>query len=359
MMARMDVVGRYRVERRIGSGSFSTVWLARDEALDVPVAIKVLSDNWIGNEDVRSRFIDEARLLRRIEDRRIIAVHDIGQLPDGRDYFVMDYAPVGTVADLCRAPLPPRTALHLGAELARAVQALHDNGVLHRDLKPANLLLAGSHDQPHVVLADLGTSKRLAESSGLTMTAGTPAYMAPEQARGDALDVRCDVYGIGAVCYRMLAGEVPFPDEDLAAVALRSPDRRPPPLPERVGTESEISEIDRLLQQALSTEPDDRPPTAAAIAESLQHLAGAAPLPTDSGQPSSPADATEVVDHSDETTAQLGDLLAATRAEPPEPGSSPDVARATRPDRSQLAGAILLAVLVAVVVWAGLSLLTG
>ena len=139
----MHSVGRYRVIRRIGAGSFSTVWLAHDDALDIEVAVKVLSDNWVEHADVRQRFIDEARLLRRIQDPRIVAVHDIGRLPDGRDYFVMDHAAGGTVADLASSPLPTATVLQLGADLADAVAALHANGVLHRDLKPANLLLTG------------------------------------------------------------------------------------------------------------------------------------------------------------------------------------------------------------------------
>ena len=126
----MHSVGRYRVIRRIGAGSFSTVWLAHDDALDIEVAVKVLSDNWVEHADVRQRFIDEARLLRRIQDPRIVAVHDIGRLPDGRDYFVMDHAAGGTVADLASSPLPTATVLQLGADLADAVAALHANGVL-------------------------------------------------------------------------------------------------------------------------------------------------------------------------------------------------------------------------------------
>ena len=113
----MSSIGRYRVVARLGAGAFSTVWLGHDDDLDVPVAIKVLAENWVGHADVAQRFLEEARLLRRVEDRRVVRVHDIGRQPDGRPYFVMDYVDGGTVAELpdgrCRAE-----ALALGAELA-------------------------------------------------------------------------------------------------------------------------------------------------------------------------------------------------------------------------------------------------
>lgn len=265
MMCIMDVVGRYRVERRLGAGAFSTVWLAHDPALDIPVAVKVLSDNWVDNAEMRARFLDEARLLRRISDPHIVGVHDIGTLPDGRDYFVMDYADGGSLADLCRSPIPAARALRISAELARGVAVLHANGVLHRDLKPANILLTGDET---VVIADLGMAKRLAESSGLTVAAGTPAYMAPEQARGLGLDERTDVYGVAAVCFRMLTGDEPFPDDSVGMIANRPLDRTPAPilsagLPDGVET---------VLCAALSTEPDRRPASAIALAEQLETL---------------------------------------------------------------------------------------
>jgi eukaryotic-like serine/threonine-protein kinase len=110
-----DRFGRYRVVRRIGSGGFATVWLARDEELDAPVAVKVLADNWAHRLDVRSRFEEEARILRRADSDRVVRVHDIGELPDGRPYFVMTYADRGTQADrLADGPLPVGAARRCG-----------------------------------------------------------------------------------------------------------------------------------------------------------------------------------------------------------------------------------------------------
>ena len=103
-MVVMDSIGRYRLVRRIGAGSFATVWLGHDDDLDVPVAVKVLADNWASNDDVRNRFLAEARIMRRIHDRRLVQVYDIGTLDDGRPYFVMDYIDGGSLNDLaCRA----------------------------------------------------------------------------------------------------------------------------------------------------------------------------------------------------------------------------------------------------------------
>ncbi len=133
-------IGRYATRRVLGSGAFATVWLGRDDELDVPVAIKVLAENWTHNADVRARFVEEARILRRISDPRVVGVHDIGSLPDGRSYFVMDFADGGTVADLVGG-VDRRTALELAIEVGRAVQVLHDQQILHRDMKPSNMLL--------------------------------------------------------------------------------------------------------------------------------------------------------------------------------------------------------------------------
>lgn len=108
-MHSVERIGRYRLERRLGAGAFGTVWLAHDDELQAPVAVKVLADNWSHRLDVRERFLAEARMLRRAGSDRVVQVHDIGELPDGRPYFVMEYADGGTLADLlaagrCRCP---------------------------------------------------------------------------------------------------------------------------------------------------------------------------------------------------------------------------------------------------------------
>lgn len=223
----MSSIGRYRVVARLGAGAFSTVWLGHDDDLDVAVAIKVLAENWVGHRDVVDRFLEEARLLRRVEDRRVVRVHDIGRQADMRPYFVMDHVDGGTLADLTDLPLPYDEALDPGAQLAEAVQVLHDHGVLHRDVKPSNVLLTRPPAR-RVVVADLGMAKRLAESSGVTLTVGTPAFMAPEQAHQQSgLDVRADVYGVAAVTYLLLTGRRPFPGSRTARSRCGTPASSP------------------------------------------------------------------------------------------------------------------------------------
>lgn len=268
----MTTVGRYRLVRRLGTGAFATVWLGHDDEFDVPVAIKVLAENWAEQADVRERFVAEARLLRRIPDDRVVHVHDIGTMPDGRPYFVMDHADAGTLADLVKQRLDPPDALRLGAELARAVQVLHEHGYLHRDLKPANLLLTRRVDGGiHLVIADLGLAKALIEASGVTLAGGTPSYMAPEQAHGQSgLDERADVYAVAAVTYALVTGRPPYEIRDgVAGVALRDPDLTPPPVAPTTGLPAEV---DTVFANALAYAPEKRP-TASTLAENLTRLA--------------------------------------------------------------------------------------
>lgn len=205
----MRKLGRYLLLERLGAGSFATVWKAYDPELDTEVAVKVLADNWAANADVRERFLAEARLLRRIASPRVVRVHDVGVQED-RPYFVMDYVRGGTLADRV-GQCDPQEALRLAAEAGYAVQVLHEAGVVHRDVKPSNLLLAAGPAPAAVLVADLGSAKQLADASGLTVTTGTPAYMAPEQAfQTGGFDGRADVYALAVVAYELLTGQKPF-----------------------------------------------------------------------------------------------------------------------------------------------------
>jgi hypothetical protein len=251
--------GRYRVVRRVGSGAFATVWLARDDVLEAPVAVKVLADNWANRLDVRTRFEEEARILRRADSDRVVRVHDIGELPDGRPYFVMTYADRGTLADrLADGPLPVGEAVRYGADIARGLAVLHQVGVIHRDLNPGNVLLrSGPDGTERVLIADLGLAKAAAHGSGFTLTVGTPGYMAPEQARpGSApLNRRADVYALGAVLHHLLTGVPPKQDE--------------PPPPVRSLRPEVPPAVAAVVARALAARPEDRYPSANALADAL------------------------------------------------------------------------------------------
>lgn len=272
----MDVIGRYRLQSKIGAGAFATVWRGYDDDLDVDVAVKVLADNWASRADVRERFLSEARLMRRIASDRVVRVFDLGQLPDGRPYFVMDFVSGGSLAEvLVHGPTDPADALWWGADLARAVAALHEEGVVHRDITPANLLLrpnqgsesgGGTH---RIVLADLGLAKRAAEASGLTQAVGTPSYMAPEQARGsDGFDERADVYAVGAVTYALMTGRAPFVASSINDVLARDPELNPPSL--RPLLHDSLGQVDDILARTLAYRVGDRWERADTLAEHLE-----------------------------------------------------------------------------------------
>ncbi|GAA3120018.1 serine/threonine-protein kinase [Streptomyces echinatus] len=258
----LERIGRHRLERPLGSGAFATVWLAHDPELQAPVAVKVLAENWAHRLDIRERFLSEARLLRRAGSSRVVQVYDIGELPDGRPYFVMEYAGGGTLADLLAGgPLPVRDALALTAEAARSAAALHEAGIVHRDIKPTNVLLHTAPDGTRrVLLADLGLAKSLAQASVLTLAAGSAGYQPPEQAEpGEGIDERADVYSLGAVGYELLTGTVPGPPGKVVP-----PRRLRPELGE---------DVERALLRALEPDRARRWPGAPAFARELDRLA--------------------------------------------------------------------------------------
>jgi serine/threonine protein kinase len=220
------------VRRRIGSGAFATVWLAYDEHLDSPVAIKVLADNWTGDLHIRQRFLEEGRFLRKVESPHVVTVYDAGELADDRPYLVMAYADQGTLADrLELAPLETGQALTVITQVGRGLAALHDRGVLHRDVKPANVLFRTVENargsQVVAMVGDLGLGKAMDMSSRLTMVGGTPTYVAPEQALGEGLDPRADQFSLAALSYYLLAGRQPYDHKSLAAAEAPGP---PPPM---------------------------------------------------------------------------------------------------------------------------------
>ena len=243
-------IGSYRVERLLGVGSFATVWLGYDPSLDAHVAIKVLAENWSHDLRVRERFLEEARLLWRLDDDRIVRVHALGELPDGRPYLVMARAGGGSLQDrLARAPVTAEQGLWLLREISAGVAVLHAQGIVHRDLTPGNVLLTA--DPERVMIADLGLAKALAVASGLTARAGTPGYMAPEQ--DDPLSVvdrRADVYGLGRLGIRLL-GTAGRPNG---------------PLRLREGVPRRVADV---LRRATARRPEDRYPDAAAFSAAL------------------------------------------------------------------------------------------
>ena len=264
-------LGRLRRVDRIGAGGFATVWLYHDDDLDSRVAVKALADNWAQRADVRVRFLDEARMLRRADSEHVVRVYDIGEV-DQTPYFVMSYADLGSLATLTDAgPVPVGRAVDLVAQAGEGIAVLHRRGIIHRDIKPQNLLLRSGEDDAEVVLvADLGVAKAMLHASGLTQVVGTPAYMAPEQASGLGVDARADVHALAAVCYHLMTGRVA---REGGIADLASPRRPAPPSTLDPG----LAPFDHVLLRALEPRPDDRWPDVLSFTAALRTAADTRP----------------------------------------------------------------------------------
>nr|WP_237448168.1 serine/threonine-protein kinase [Nocardioides flavescens] len=263
-------LGRLERRERLGVGGFATVWLYHDAELDSDVAVKALAENWAQRLDVRERFLEEARILRRADSDHVVRVHDLGEA-DGTPYFVMTYADRGSLAQLLEpgVPLPVPRAVDLVAQAASGLRVLHELGVVHRDVKPQNLLLrSGGSAGDRLLVADLGVAKAMLHASGLTQVVGTPAYMAPEQAFGEGVDTRADVHALAAVAYQLLTGhqarEVSIPELAHAG----------PPVPPSQHEPSLPPEVDAVLLRALDPSPEARWPDVDSFVASLRSATG-------------------------------------------------------------------------------------
>ncbi|MFT4287118.1 protein kinase domain-containing protein [Nocardioides sp.] len=265
-------LGRYDAQRLLGSGGFATVWLGYDEHLDSAVAIKVLADNWAQDGQVRRRFVEEGRYLRRVDSPHVVSVHDAGELDDGRPYLVMTYADQGTLADrLAAAPLSPGQVLTVVRQIAEGLQALHDRDIVHRDVKPANVLFKTAGQSVRAMLGDLGLGKSLDASSRLTMIAGTPWFVAPEQAAAESPDARADQYSLAALAYLLLTGRPPYDHASLRAAAeSASPPALPEPFPPAAS---------EVVRRALARDRDERWPSVTDFADALTDALGTPPEP--------------------------------------------------------------------------------
>ena len=256
------------IDRELGRGGMATVYLARDEKHDRPVALKLLHPD-LGSTLGAERFLREIRLTARLDHPHILPVLDSGETL-GRLWYTMPYVEGETLRDrLRREPqLPMDDALAVVREVADALEYAHRHGIIHRDIKPENILLADGHAR----VADFGVARALQAAGGESLTAtglaiGTPAYMSPEQATSDVVDQRSDVYALACVLHEMLAGEPPFTGSTPQAVIAKRMVQPPAPLSAlRPGVPASVQ---TAVQRALQVVPADRFPTAGEFARAL------------------------------------------------------------------------------------------
>ena len=212
------VDGKYRVDAVIGQGGMGAVFRAWDLRLERPVAIKVVRADLLGDPDSRARFRRESQIVARLQHPAIVTVFDYGTLPDGAAYLVMEFVPGEDLRHMMKREgrlTTARTTELLGG-ICAGVESAHKSGIFHRDLKPENILLPESGTGPKVLdfgVAKLTTTTNTTDGGTLTTggtIVGTPAYMSPEQLRGEAVDARTDVFSLGVMTYEMLLARLPY-----------------------------------------------------------------------------------------------------------------------------------------------------
>ena len=266
-----SVVGEiYEIDAKLGAGAMGEVYAARHMKLGKRVAIKVIGQRLSEDAAAIERFAQEARALARIQHPAIVAVDHVGELADGRAYFVMEFLRGEALhARLERGRIPLPEALRIIDQMARGLEAAHAHGVTHRDLKPENVFLVHlPGEDPIVKIVDYGLAKlrvpdHRVERTQSGVALGTPLYMSPEQMRGPDVDHRTDVYALGCVAYEMLLGTVPFPHARTVPELYAAHLHESPPLPRSIWPEIP-PQLDLVLFALLAKDPTHRPTLAQA-----------------------------------------------------------------------------------------------
>jgi serine/threonine protein kinase len=282
----MRIAG-YRIRKVLGHGGMAVVYLAHDERHDRPVALKVMAPRPDGDESWRKRFLRESRAVAALDDPHIIPLFEAGEA-QGVPYIAMRYVPSGNVPDLVSREglLRPGRAAALIAQVASALDAAHEAGLVHRDVKPANVLVDARPDRAdHAYLSDFGLAKKIVATSVVTAKGGVPGtlyYLAPEQIEGKPTDGRTDQYALACAAFELLVGTTPFQPEgqgkeDVEEIAvIYAHLYKPPPLValRQAGLPAAVDEV---MARALAKVPADRYPSCREFAGALTRALGAVP----------------------------------------------------------------------------------
>jgi serine/threonine protein kinase len=288
---------RYVIQERLGAGGMGTVYIAQQTAVGRRVAIKVLPAAIADDLGAVKRFMQEARAASTLSHPNGITVHDFGQTEEGLLYLVMEYVEGATLARVLKdvRALPPERAVRVASQILSAVEDAHDRGIVHRDLKPDNVIIATRPGNPDFVkVLDFGLAKVAEDGSGENLTKtgqvfGTPAYMSPEQARGERCDLRTDLYAIGVMLYEMLAGARPFDGDSPVSILVKHINEAPAPFAQRPAAVGVGPALESVVMRALAKRREDRFASAREMRTALEdaHASGRISVPPGSS-PSAP-----------------------------------------------------------------------
>jgi eukaryotic-like serine/threonine-protein kinase len=267
--------GRYHVIERVGVGGMAEVYRARDELLGREVAVKVLSERFSRDQAFVERFRREAQSAANLNHPNIVSLFDFGA--DGDTYYiVMEFIDGRPLSDIIKAegPLMPERSAEIAADVARALSRAHAAGLVHRDIKPGNIMITS---QGQTKVTDFGIARALSPDGDATVTQtgmviGTASYLSPEQAQGNPIDQRTDVYSLGCVLYEMLTSRAPFSGETPLAIAYKHV-RENPSAPSSVNRDSPAA-LDSVVLKAMAKNPDNRYSSANEMAEDLDRFLG-------------------------------------------------------------------------------------
>lgn len=276
------LAGQYTIERELGRGGMGVVYLARDLRLDRLVAIKVLPRALAANPELRERFLREARTSAHLAHPNIVPIYRADEI-DGVAFFTMGFVDGENLAERLRTrgPLPPAEAVRVLREAAWALAYAHARGVVHRDVKPENIMIERGSNRAVVTDFGIAQNQRATPLTAGGMVLGSAHYMSPEQAAGDALDGRSDLYSLGVVAFQILSGRLPFEGAEAASVMAQQVTR---PAPSLASCAPDLpSGLVSVIDRSLSKQPSERYPTGEAFAEALDTALRAAALPVAGG----------------------------------------------------------------------------